>query len=333
MNTKKLLEEIRVRELNRDAIRKSINDFCFKEYGVCDFFAIADKYLQENTGSNVFKICLARQVPCQNIEHLAINRLASFLTENGIETMALPMAFARDSYTSSNEYKTSLAKIPHLFRSRKGGLVVKRENILASHQRENVDGKILDRLETENGISLVDFHYSLRKSIFGESDCFVDFSSFVKEIARQSVESGSLNMPEYVFIRSGIKEKKVRASEADFSNGQDPRPPADWYYFLYLMLFLDGSCALASTIDEDPRVISWFTANIARIEEICGFKPLFVDTPLKVSVDEFSSKLNEFPKWVSEDLDWESKISLSEMSDHKLYHVVEHIEKQLIALA
>jgi hypothetical protein len=333
MNTKKLLEEIRRRSFNREKIRNSINEYCFREYGIYDFFTIADQYLKVSSSENIFKICLARQVPCQNVEHLAINRLASFLTDNGIYSTAMPMAFVRDSYTSTNEYKSSLAKIPHLYRSRKGTLIIKKENILAHHHRENVDGKILDRLETQHGMPLVDFHYALRRNIFGQKDVFVDFSSFVKEIARQSVANGSKNMPEFVFIRSGIKEKKVHPHEADFSNGQDPRPPADWYYFLYLMLFLDGSCALASTVDEDPRVISWFTSNIAKIEGICGFRPLFIDTPLKVSVEELSSKLNEFPKWVSEDAEWESRISLSELSNHKLYQIVEEIEKKIISLA
>ena len=333
MNKNQLMEEVEVRFKNRGVIRERINEYCFVAYGIDNFFSIADKYLHQDFGGKLLNICLARQVPCQNIEHLAIAKLASFLSENGLSAKAVPMAFARDSFTSNNEYKASLIKIPYLFRGRKGGLIVKKESILARLHRESIDGKILDQLKTEDGLGLPDFHYALRKNIFGDNDCFVDFSSFVKEVAFQSVESRSVNMPGYVFIRSGMKERKVHPFDADFSNGQDPRPPADWFYFLYLMMFLDGGSALASTVDEDPRVIAWFSDNMKKIKEICGFSPLLIDTPLKVRVEDLSSKLIEFPMWVDNDRSWSQQIVLSEMVNHDLYYVVEHIEKQLIALS
>ncbi len=333
MNTRQLFDEIEARRKEKTKIRNLVNDFCFSEYGIENFFAIADKYF---SGRNFFTLCLARQVPCQNIEHFAINLLADFLSINGLNTRAMSMAFTRDSYVSSNEYKASLIKIPYLFRSQKNKrLFINKEHILAGHQRVDIDGKVLDILETCDGMKLVDFHYAMRRKSFGENDHLVDCSSLLRELASQSVISRSRNMPKHVFVRSGLKDRKVNSWEADFSSDlQDPRPQADWYYFLYLLLFLDGSHALASTVDEDPKVIAWFSTNIKKIKEICGFEPLLIDTPLRVQVEDFSSKLNEFPNWAIEDRNWARRISLSgKNTSNALYDVTEHIAQQLISLA
>lgn len=332
MKINQLANESMERRENRDMIRQRINQFCKSEYAVDDFFSIAEKHLYRHIDKNCLGIGLARQIPCGNIEHVAVHVLTKFLNDCGVLASTVPLAFSRDSFASVNDYKMSLTKIPYLYKGRSGKFVIKHENIVATDDRENLDGKILDQIRVLDGGVLTEFHYNVRKKIFGTSDHVVDVGGFLKDIAHQSVLGGGRNVPQYLYVRSGVKNRKVSTSEADFLNGQDPRPPADWYYLPYLMLFVDGSCALASTVDEDPRVLEWFSSNVSKIKEICGFAPLIIDTPLKIEVDGFISKLNEAPRSLHDGTLTLSDIVIDpEMHQKTMFHIMQSIEKQIIA--
>lgn len=331
MNGESLFQAVEQRRLQRDEIRKTINEYCLNEYGIHEFFSILDEHLLSKLRQDRLNMCLVRQIPCQNIEHLAVSRLVKYLQKCGHSASLASISFVRDSYLSKNEYKKSLLNLPILGRSRNGLLTVNFENILNVRHRSNVEGRIFDEFRVVDGGKLVDYHLELRRKIFGSEDIVVDLSSFFKELAFQSVNNAGKKHPKCLYVRQGTREVKNYYTMVDFLQGSDdPRPPADWYYFFYLLMFVDGTCSMVSTMDKDPIVVSWFKRNIEIINEICGCPPLIVDIPLEVSVDGFSSKLNEVPRWTIDNDVWHESIVIPEEDNCDLCEVVRLFCEQLI---
>lgn len=311
--------EIEQRRKNAKKIRSKINEFCNEKYGIENFFAIADKHLgcEDN-----FQICLARQIPTPNIEHIALY-LAS--REWGMKPLFLSLI--RDSYPQNekNGYKKSLVNSPMIFRGRNGKIVA--QNIKFSKEKA-LQNAILSEIKNVNGISLPEMHWSLMKqAITHDLPVKKDMSDFFSEV----LSCAKKNLPRKIFVKNGKHEQKI-----DFCNYKldEARPPADWYYIFHLLLFLEGRYGLASTVDENQEVINWFRINNQKIKDICGFYPLILDIPLKVNADGFCSSLNEIPKKSLSGNGFMSSISLSKQSSEMcFFEIMKHYETELIVRA
>ncbi|MFZ2188067.1 MAG: hypothetical protein WAV73_00700 [Candidatus Moraniibacteriota bacterium] len=282
MKREQIKKEVATRRNAQGEIRSSINAFCAKEFGIEDFFAIADKHFPEQLDE--FQVCLVRQVPTPNVEHLA-----TYLSAKAWGLEPVYMSLTRDSFpqqATENQYKKSLVNSPRMFRGRKG-ISVQHERLVQDSVLQNI---ILSDLGTKCGRKLPEVHWELMGKAIPNPPQKLELAGFFQEL----LMSSSKNLPRCVFVRQGRREKMFYG--CNFSEANDPRPPADWYYFFYLLLFVSGSRGLASTVDEDPEVLAWFKEGNQKIENICGFLPLILDTPLKVEVDGFCSKLNEIPR-------------------------------------
>ncbi len=314
-------------------IRKRIDAFCADTYGIERFSEIVEKHFPVQ--DKKLQVCLARQIPTANIEHLAVKAAVDCLQESGVDATTVFLSFVRDGF-ASNCYKMSLVKLPFIFRSRKGKIVVEGQKILDKQQRYCIEGRIFAYMRTIDGNSLVEHHKQMlcdALKIKSETLHFLDASDFFTEILCKAKKNG----PMFVYKKRGEKEVKAPFRghvEAD----KVMRPPADWYYLFYLFIFADGRRALASTVDEDPRVVQWFEKSVAQIKDICGFVPLLLSTPLKVSVQvgvnggakTHHSKLNEIPKKALSNNGWMHAIPSPDLAD-TFYNIVRHYEEQFIA--
>lgn len=316
-----LKREIAERENARGEISRKVNGYCEKKFGIENFFSIADKHFERQTSK--FQVCLSRQVPTPNIEHLALYLSAK---EWGIEPLFLSLI--RDTFpqNSTNEYKKSLVLMPLLVMARNGNLAINCKRI---SPEKNLQGAIFSELKSNCGKSLPDFHWEMMKKALPEISVEKDdLSGFFSELFLNAKK----NLPEFVFEKFGRYEKKRRLSFGEsFSETENVRPPADWYYFFYLLLFLDGSRGLASTVDEDPEVILWFEENNKKIQDICGFAPLILSTPLKVNVGVFHSKLNEVPQKALGGNGFMRALPRPTEDDVRFFDIMKHYEEELIA--
>jgi len=322
MNFKEIEKEIDLRRRSREEIRSRVTDFCRDEFGINDFFKIVDKYFCNNTER--FKICLARQVPTPNVEHIS---LRCSVADWGFEPIFISLT--RDSYSQNGEdaYKNSLINSPRMFVGRKGNLVVQSKRLIKDCFLNNT---IFSEIELECGDSLPDVHWGWMKEVFAEkTPQKIEIGGFFSEV----LFNAKKNLPKHVFAKANKREVRIPYSDKDCN--EDLRPPADWYYFFYLLLFLEGQFGLASTIDEDPKIIGWFEKNNQLIENICGVRPLILNTPLKVQVGNFLSKLNEIPRKALGGNGYLDSISKPNqpVADLSFFQLMKHYQKEIIALA
>ncbi|MFA5961306.1 MAG: hypothetical protein WC848_01315 [Parcubacteria group bacterium] len=319
MKRKQIEKEVAARTNRRDQIRSSVNAYCAEEFGIKDFFAIADKHLPEQMGG--FQVCLVRQVPTPNVEHLA-----TYLSAKAWGLEPVYMSLTRDSFpqqAAENQYKKSLVNSPRMFHGRKG-ISVQHERLVQDSVLQNI---ILADLRTKCGRKLPEVHWELMEKAIHNPPQKLELAGFFQEL----LMSSSKNLPRCVFVRQGRREKIFYG--CDLSEANDPRPPADWYYFFYLLLFVSGSRGLASTVDEDPEVIAWFRESNQKIKNICGFLPLILDTPLKVEADGFCSKLNEIPRKALGGNGFLRSLPTPSQTtiDGCFFDLMKHYEKELIA--
>ena len=304
------------RILNSEKIRNSINDYCSEKYGIENFFSIVDEFLPE---SDKTQVCLARQVPTANIEHIALKLAADYLNLE-----ALFLSFSRDSYPQSlNEYKKSLVKPIYLFKSRQGRITPQGSKLASG----NVQGLILSEIKTSKGSRIVDFHQELIESVFykpGTSPRQEEMSVFFSKI----LTSCSKNLPEKVFVKNG--EREILTDIRDVDDLSLVRPPASWYYLFYLFIFVDGKRVLADSYScDDGKIKSCFIDNIELIKKISGFEPLIFEVPNFIEVDGYRSNLTEIPKKSLEGNGFLNKINKPEQ-DKSFKLTMEHFAQELI---
>ncbi|GEM_PF-3167336 len=314
--------EIREREARREDIQKAINRFCKEQYGIENFFALADSFFASIDG---FTVCLARQVPTINVEHIACHMLARWLSsvmERKVTT--LPLSLTHDRYLGGNSYKKSLVKLPWLARGRKGLLFVNGQRIVLGQP----EGLSLGSIKTIEGASLPEYHLALRELAFGPN-IVVDLSPFFQKLFEESLNSGKGPETAYQVVAMGSVERLVRAK----AGMKNLRPPAEWVYLFHLMLFLDGKRALLSTVGDNDEVNDWFTEAIETIEEIAGISPFIIDTPVSAQTHEYQSNLLEYPRFVLQE-GWVANMIMPSLDPSlSVFQAVEDLEKQVISLA
>ncbi len=319
-----LKREIEARKEKKDEIKKAVNNYCEENYGIEGFFEVVDKIFSPS--ENEFEVCLARQVPTINIEHIGFNLLAQWLSQTtNIKVVERPLSFVSDQYTHKNGYKKSLVRLQWLCRGRKGPFV-RYESITKPKAGQTLS----DLRVRNNGQTIPEFHGELRRKVFGENNT-LDLSLFFETLVKRCLESGSKNSPKHVYLLEkgyGLRVLSSQISKQEIDE-LNIRPPADWYYFFYQLLFVDGSRGLVSTIDDDPIVGSWFQKARLQIKDICNFIPLIIPAPKKV---EKSEELLECPVAVFEK-DWKNNIRLPPVkSSFPVFQAMEGFEKQAIDL-
>lgn len=318
MKTKDLENEIIERKESRKEIERSINEYCKTYYGIDNFSSVINELFARQRD---FGVCLARQVPTVNIEHLAKHLFVRWLNHRGISAEAIALGFTADSFSTKNDLKRSYCKIPYYLTQHRW--------IVRKKERGSLDGRTLAKILTVDGETLSAHHQDLRRRVFGNNSLKVDVSNFFLECLRECLNnSATEGRPEHLFVeRLPDREKLIRTEEL---NGQKIlRPVADWYYPLYLLFFVDGSRALLSTVDDDKKVSSWFKEANNKIEEITGFSSLIIHTPKEVNVDEYRSNLLEIPQWVFRN-NWQGEIDSMPLSDSTLFGAYEFFEKWLL---
>ncbi len=320
-----LMAEIVMRRVEENRIRERLDEYCRRQYGIPHWSSITRKYLPFD---GMFRVCLARQIPTINVEHTAVELLPTWLAATlKIPTEAEVWALPRDSYTGSNAYKRALVGLPWLRRGRKGRYL----NTEWIVERRFLEGRILDSIPTRRDKTIPDFHHDLRLTAFGQDGNVVNLSPYHRECLRQCLVNRPDAGPKVVFLRRGHIEQRTDTSAV--GSDDDIRAPATWYYRFSLMLLMDGTRALLSTVGDTPEVEGWFTQANAEIKAATGFAPLIIETPEAIAVDGFRSMLIEYPAAITERPDWRESIVMPRPnSKRSVFSVVNQLERAVIRI-
>ncbi len=318
-----VMAEIVKRQAAGDRIRERLNEYCKAHYGIPQWSSLARKFLPCDP---VFRVCLARQIPTINVEHSAVELLPKWLEATlNIPVKAEVWALPRDSYTGSNAYKRALIGLPWLRRGRNGRYL----NTEWIVEHRSLERRVLDSILTVGGKTVPAFHSDLRRKAYGIEGNIANLSPYHAECLRQCLVNRPEAGPEIVFVRRGNIEQRTDTSLVEPSD--DIRAPATWYYRFSLMLLVDGTRALLSTIGDSPEVAGWFAKANAEIKAATGFPPLIIETPQAVSVDGFKSTLVEYPAVIAERTDWREAIKMPRPnSGRSVFAIVRQLERAVI---
>lgn len=328
MKIEELKDEITRRKAKGSEIRSKIDFYCEARYGISGFSATVREIF---TNQNSFGLCIGRQIPTASIELLALEPFVLWLTKRGVVSEAMPLAFLNDSLGGSTEsaLKRSYYRLPVLRRGR-NGLYCQNQNLISRTKRGDLTNLILRCLQTEEGHSLVRYHYELYGKALGEERFIIDISPYFLKLLEASIKQGN-GRPECVYVRQGDYERRIPIYELD---GQPlNRPPAEWYYLFHLLMYVDGQRALLFGVGDDDKFVKMFQGSIDKVREITGFEPIVIYIPDHIQTNHYTSEhLTENPAWVLDDREWLSKISMPD-SDCAFFDAYAHFERQLIELA
>lgn len=221
-----------------------VEAYISKRYGIPNFHALADRHF--GCGANASLALLPRQIPTASVESITCYVLCRHL-----DLRLLVGAFSTDTFTPASIDKAAALK-PCTFRwreTRAGAMVCdNKTQRLTSATLEQLNGRVIDSLETADGRSVLDYHRNHLSSSLGPVPT-VDAASFFFQCLAQAGHK-----PEYCFVRDHNHQSvKVATSRIDFeaASERDVRPPAKWYYPLLFALFVDRMFLLETY--ENPR--------------------------------------------------------------------------------
>lgn len=322
-----LKAEISRREAARPQIRERIAAFMKEKFGISNFWKIVDNFFQGQEG---FGLCLARQIPTSNIEHVGLALLCEWLQNQGFKCEFSPLALYADSYIGGNDYKESLVKIPWVMdrRKRPGEITQQTEKLLQKSEIVGT-GYVFSQMQHHAGTPLTEHHLQLLGNALGYLPPVRDISPYFRLTAQLALGADAPRKPDEVYVTNGTcRERLVRATQLEDANFSRPR--ARWYYFIYLLVLVDGHRGLLSTVDDCDDVTGWFDDAIREIEEICGFQPLIIDVPVKVVGNGYESFLNEHSLRVQQG-DWRKLIS-QPSPESTIFDAAEHFQKSILTL-
>ncbi|MCU0678868.1 MAG: hypothetical protein MUC28_00260 [Planctomycetes bacterium] len=307
-----LAREVKARKERQGEIRLAMDNHCRDKYGIKNFTKLADDLFGPDDGT--LSLCLARQVPTANIEHVALIVFTDWLNgqESGLKIKPLPLSLISDSYAGQNSYKKSLVHVPWLRRRTRppaiGQLFCQKENILPKgEERRNLDGRILSGIKILSGENLTDYHIGLfRKATGLNGRTPVDTSGFFASCLKQCLDNrGKSPYCGY----ADINGREVRIPLDPASQFFPVRPPAEWFYFLHMLLFVDGRRALVECFDDSARINSTYHEAASAIQHNIGWAPLVVAAPLTVAVEGYHSEMYEINPAVFRE-NWKAELSL-----------------------
>ncbi|TAK57586.1 hypothetical protein EPO17_01555 [Patescibacteria group bacterium] len=274
-----LPEVLKRRRSDKYSVRLSVDAFIDKKYGISDFTALVHSHLptsvQEAIASNVESVgVLARQVP-----GICAEDVAMYLLCRKLGLFPLALSFTRDTFVAVSHDKRHRVKVPWVRWSKSTNLIVEYEDISA-RSINCIERQRLDKIVVNGGGFLPQYHEQVRHHVFNGSYPMGDASKLHGELLARATRA----RPDAVYrtdARDG--ERLVRGSYTeDEARTLVVRPPSEWYYPLYLSMFMDGSLVLLDTYENSdggvPEAKALFEKTMRQIADGCGWMPLVIQT-------------------------------------------------------
>lgn len=292
--TQAMLEaEIRdYRETAGESVRR-LDTYVRETYGFGGVSSILDEWIPK---SDSFTMCLARQIIAPSTEQLAFSILGEQLSKDlGCSWVVPP--FATDCY-GRHKYKESLIKVPGLVFDEEGTCAgIRRTELIGDKARRQElftgNPPVLNGIRTDTGMFweeandamfLPEFHAKLWNRITGKipPSC-VEAGIIHRKLLAACMNALQGKKPSFFFIEEDGRGKKIDGNGWETISAEErktARPPAEWYYFFYLSLFVTGKRVLFASLDDDKDVHAMFQV-MTDIERVTGRKPLIVPIPYK----------------------------------------------------
>jgi hypothetical protein len=274
-----LAEDVAHRRSRQEEIRKHIDALVLRERGIQNFSARADAWMPPR---DELTLCFCRQVATVSLENLTVELLAEWLNPM-LPCRAQTVEFQHDCW-AANAYKQSLTALQVLTHLKGSMVSLRSVPVVPKEYRGTLTqipplSAIPATLKKEGwGFEftgqLPAFHRQLRRTAGCVDGADHDLSGFWSECLQASVLP-----PSSVFLAKNGRSWRRSSIPMEFDGYA--RPPASWYYFLYMCLYCTGHRALvATTIEEDDENIrQLFVENIAYIEQHVGVAPLILWLP------------------------------------------------------
>jgi len=255
---------------NQQSIRRRRDDFVRRYCGLDDFSALVDHHWR-----SVLAERRAVGILCRQIASIAVEDVACYLGCLALGLSPWAGELVQDGFYTVNPDKLYRVKIPWLRWAKKGNPVMQYER-LSDASNVRLEGMILAQVKTREGIALPDWHHQHRARVFGNRYPFLDMSAFFSDCLRRATRR-----PAFMYAESDSGyEQRVHCNGDPLT--RDFRPPAEWYYPIYLSLFVDGSLVLLENYDDSYGgslgVKRLFEDAMSRIEAVVGVRPLVLQT-------------------------------------------------------
>jgi len=265
-----LYQIIAERRHESDKIRSAWNRFIEQRYGISDIDRIIGEYFSSD-GIDYPIGFLARQIASVCTEDITFNLFAEAL-----RFTPLTATFTRDSFSADNGEKLSRVNIPWIswsYRSHAHALQYER---LTSLTNEELEGVPLDRIKIDGKGTLLGIHANLRQRAIPRA-AVRDASELHTRLLKLSTRR-----PAQIFREMNGRERRLELREGESIEDRD-RPPASWYYPMYLSWFLDGSMVLFETYDNPHKDVSRakeaFMGAVGEIWRATNYTPIIVKVP------------------------------------------------------
>jgi len=309
-----LVEE---RKNNQEEIKERLNSWVDRVYGIHAFSDIVHRHFVSER--QMVAGVLARQVPSIMVEDISCFSFCKLL---GVQPVALSLL--RDSFTDKNPDKVRRINISWITWSKSNHLIRQYERVVPLSNKE-LEGMVIQNIQTKFGTKLMDYHMSLRGKVFGGDYLLQDASAFHSECL-----SRARSLPEYAWRETGKgNEERVYRNDIRAEDFSLLRSPAKWYYPLYLSLFLDGRMILLETYENPEASVPYarllFERTMEQLKEGVGLLPLVVEiSPLTKDLMDYNRHLLE------QSFSWE-KVLQSIEGEENLLSMYEKITREIIA--
>lgn len=312
--TTELANAIRERKERSEQISKRIDDWVYSEWGIPGFSDMMSTLSPSQDHDGTYGVL------CRQLATVRIEEVSFYMTCQSLGLKPMNITYVDDVFNTRNKDKVHLIKLPWIKKhSKNGDPIVEYEKIA----RFPSAGTVLSSISIDgNGTNLPKYHRNLRMATFG-NDCpeEVDIGKAFKVYL-----SAAENKPFYVYENIDGHEVKVPSAESSLI---DARPPAEWYYPLYLLSFMTGNMVLFETYEnpegEVGKIREHFQHTMDIIMEGTGLYPLVVEIPpLKLPMMYINQAMIG--------RDWKSQILDPPQNGGKIINMFNDFASQAIAL-
>lgn len=310
---KTLSAEILARKSDKTGLDKRIDMFAKKEFGISGFTEISEQNL-------ILAPNRPHGILCRQVATARVEEICSFLSCKYLGLSPVNFTFGIDTFSTRNADKVNLVKVRFAVGHSKNGQPLIRVEKIADPQ--TLEGIILREIKVKEGISLPEYHRRLRSRTFGRScpqtrEIGALFSLYLRKAKKH---------PPWVFEANGSRTEKKSVGSA---NLYASRPPASWYYPLYLANFVSGNLVLFETYENKNgdvhKIKEEFRAAMDMIMDAIGIHPMVVETPaLDLDMMLVNTALFES--------DWQRQIVIPENFSGDTVSLFRLIARQAIAI-
>ncbi|MDD4409782.1 MAG: hypothetical protein PHW52_03985 [Candidatus Pacebacteria bacterium] len=308
-----LATQIRARQEKQDELEKRIDTWVYSEWGIENFTGLMSDFVPDRGNGPCGVLC--RQLATIRVEEISFHMTCKHL---GLDPMNI--TYVEDVFNTRNKDKVHLIKLPWITgHSKNGNPIVKYEKIT----QFPTAGRVLSSISIDgNGTNLPKYHHQLRMATFDdcpseEADISMAFKTFLRS---------ARNKPFYVYENVDGHEVRTLTRDSSLINA---RPPAEWYYPLYLLSFMTGKMVLFETYEnpegEVGKIREHFQHTMDIIKEGVGVYPLVVEIPpLKLPMMYINQAV------ISND--WKSRILAPPQNGGNIINMFNNYASQVIAL-